>query len=255
MPQKEEGAASSGENTGSYLRRAFTLLRFLADRTDAGARVPEICDKLQMHRVSAHRLIRSLVDLGYIEQSEDLSYHIGFEAWSLGLAASKRLIPSAVAKAMKRVSEASEESVFLMRKAGSEGICIASQEGSYPVRSVVLRVGVRRILGAGGTSIAILSALDVDEAERIIVANEKEYAQFHISADYVRKSVAEARSQGFSYSAGIMVPESRTIAVPLPPTRTDFAVLSMSIATLESRVQEPRKSDLAKLILDELKTL
>jgi DNA-binding IclR family transcriptional regulator len=254
QPKAAELKKPAEPNT-SYLDRVFMLLRYVADVGGTGARVPDICKHLGIHRVSAHRLLKSLLDLGYVEQAPDLSYHLGIEAWSLGVAASRRFIPSDVAAAMKRVSDATEECVFLMRRTGNVGLCIGLQEGTFPVRSFVMRVGTRRHLGIGGTSTAILAALPSNDAERIIKQNVAEYAPFGLTAERVRKLVAETRQRGYAYSRGIVVPEARTVAVPLPLSSNSATMMSMSIVTLESRLLEPRRTELVGLLRREAAAL
>jgi DNA-binding IclR family transcriptional regulator len=247
---EDEGTSKNS----SYLSRVATLLRFLADHADTGARVPEICKRLEMHRVSVHRLLKALMEIGFIEQAPDLSYHLGFEAWSLGMAA-QRFIPASFAAALKRISDATSECVFLMRKTGDEGICIACHEGSSPVRSTVMRVGTRRFLGVGGTSVAILAGLPEGEANEIIERNAEAYRAFGISKLDVRRFVVDARARGYAYSHGVVVPESRTLAVPLTPSENTSSVMSMSIVTLESRLREPKRDELVELLKQEAAAL
>jgi DNA-binding IclR family transcriptional regulator len=231
------------------------LLRFLADSGTAGARIPAICSHLGIPRVSAHRLLKTLIDLAYVEQAEDHSYHLGFEAWSLGHAAAHRHISPAIAAAMKRISEATEESVFLMRRAGNEGICIASHDGIFPVRPLLMRVGARRHLGIGGSAVAVLAALPPAEAERIIEDNASAYVPFNITTDDVRGFIADARERGYAYSQGVVVSEIRTVSVPLPLSSSSSTTMAMSIVTLESRMLEPRRSEFVRLLQHEARLL
>lgn len=252
---KSTSTSTGDRNSTPYLTRVFQLLRMIADSGNGGMRVPEICQRLNVHRVSAHRLLKSLVDLGYIEQASNLSYHLGVEAWSLGMAAGRRFIPPDVAAALKRISDATEECVFLMRRTGNVGVCIAIQEGSFPVRSFVMRVGTRRPLGIGGTSVAILSGLPPKEAEQVIQQNAGEYGAYNLTAEKVKRLVKEARAEGYAYSRGVVVPESRTVAVPLQLSSNPQTAMAMSIVTLESRLQEPRLGQLAALLQKEAAAL
>lgn len=255
MPHPPDSRPAAGDEKLSYLNRVFGLLQFLAERQGAGARVPEICERMGIHRVTAHRLLRTLTALGYVEQAPDLSYRLGFETWFLGFKAAQQFVPVRIAEAMKRISEASEESVFLMRRAGHEGICIGEHQGTFPIRSSVMRVGVRRCLGIGGTSVAVLSGLPPDEAERLIEHNAPDYGRYAVTADDVRRFVTEAREQGYAYSHGIVVAESRTLAVPLSLSPDSAAMMSLSIVTLESRLSGPRRAMLVGLLQTEAAAL
>lgn len=245
----------AGQRETPYLHRVFMLLRFLSECSAAGARVGDISERLGVHRVTTHRLLRTLIETGYVEQLPDLSYRLGLEACLLGFLASGPFVPPQITAAMTRISKESEECVFLMRRIGNEGVCIAAHEGSYPIRSMVMRVGARRHLGIGGTSIAILAALPREETERIIRNNSSSYPQYKITADDVRGFVALARRHGYAYSRGIVVSESRTVAVPLSIAADPSMLMSISIVTIESRLAEPRRSNLVKLLKREAEEL
>lgn len=245
----------TSDERAPYIGRVFSLLKFVAERGDEGARVPEICHHLDIHRVTGHRLLRTLVDLGCIEQSSDLAYRLGFEAWSLGLAASRRFVTPTVAAAMKRISDASEECVFLMRRAGNNGVCTGFQDGTFPFRSFVMRVGTIRPLGIGGTSLALLAALPADEAEQVIRANAVQYQRLGTTESDIRKLASDTRKRGYAYSRGAVVAESRTLAVSLELHDDPGSMMSMSIITLESRIAGSRRSMLVKLLQAEAATL
>jgi DNA-binding IclR family transcriptional regulator len=245
----------TASTTKTPLDRAFALLHFLAGRRGKGARIPEICTHLEIHRVSAHRLIKTLNELGYVSQASDLSYHLGFEAWALGLSSTPRFIPEAVQRVMKQVSARTEEDVYLMRKAGADGICIARLEGLYPIRSMVLQVGTRRPLGIGATSCAILAQMPEAEARALIEANAPAYARYRQTAAEVEAIVAAARTHGYAFSKGPVIPESQTLAVPLPPLDGGAAPMSMSIVAFDSRLPESRRNELIEILRSEAATL
>jgi DNA-binding IclR family transcriptional regulator len=187
--------------------------------------------------------------MGYVEQATDLSYHLGFEIWALGIAATRHFVPQYIADLVAQISSETGESVVVMRRAGLEGVCIAFHEGSMLIKFISMRVGSRRPLGIGGLSVAILSSLDPDQARAIVEKNHAAYAAYGVAPELVRDLIELARERGYAYSEGIIVPESRSLAVPLPldglgsPTN-----MSMSILTTESRLREPRKTQLTEFL-------
>jgi DNA-binding IclR family transcriptional regulator len=253
MPPDHQTASAAAKT--SPLHRVFSLLRFLADNNAKGARIPEICSHLGVHRVSAHRLLKTLIASDHVEQAPDLSYRLGFEAWALGLNYTQQFVPPVAAAALKRVSEASEESVFLMRRAGTEGVCIAAHDGSYPLRAFVMRIGTRRPLGVGGTSVALLAQMPEDEANRIIQANAKEYARYGLKKRDIEVLVGEGRAQGYVFTKGDLAKEMRTVAVAIPRSSTTAAQMSLGIVALESRLREPKRSELLRALQTEAATL
>ena len=115
-----------------------------------------------------------------------------------------------------------------------------------------MRVGVRRYLGVGGLSTALLSALPPTEAAAIIERNQDRYPKFGITAKEVDRLVRRTRKVGYAYSEGVVVPETRTLAVPIPTLYRDaIGAMAISILTTESRMKEPRRAQLAKLLKHE----
>jgi DNA-binding IclR family transcriptional regulator len=156
---------------------------------------------------------------------------------------------------MKRVSARTEEDVYLMRKAGADGICIARLEGLYPIRSMVLQVGTRRPLGIGATSCAILAQMPEAEASALIEVNAPSYARYGQSKAQIEAVVAAARTQGYAFFSGPVIPESRTLAVALPQLDGIVAPMSISIVAFDSRLAEPRRSEVAEILRSEAATL
>lgn len=232
--------------------RSFALLDAIAQRSPDGVRVQELCEVLAIHRVTVHRLLKGLIDLGYVEQATNRRYHLGAASWSLGLAASRRFdLAQAADRALTRAEEASSDTVFLMRRTGTFAICVARREGSYPVRLLVMDVGSRRPLGIGASSVAILAALEPREIEEVIRENRAAYAEFGTrDPDMVRDLVRDARQRGFAFSPGAVIPEVHAIGVPVRD-RAGRPVAALSIATVEARMREPRRSELAALLKDE----
>jgi len=248
MAERERRSDQSTVAGVPYLNRIFELLRLVAEQGSAGARVPEIAEQMGIHRVSVHRIIKPLLELGYLEQGPKLSYHLGFEVWLLGIAASQRFVPPKIVVALKKLSDETEECAFLMRRAGNEGVCIDVSEGTFPIRSLVMRVGTRRRLGVGGTSMAILANLPPEEAEKIISENIDEYRRFGLTTADIHRLASEARGLGYTYSQGVVAPESRTIAVPLDLSGDPAAMMSISIVTLHSRLLPPRREKIVDLL-------
>jgi len=232
----------------SPLHRVVMLLRFLADNSAKGARIPEICAHLGIHRVSAHRLLKTLIASEHVEQGPDQAYRLGFEAWALGLNYTQLFVPPVVAAALKQASEATEESVFLIRRAGTEGVCIAAHEGSYPLRALVMRVGTRVPLGAGGPSTVLLSQMSEEEAGRIIEANAKRYPPYGVTQRDVELLTDQGRAQGYVFAKGYVAQELRTLAVAIPRSSATMAQMSLAIVALESRLCEPRRGELLRAL-------
>ena len=120
----------------------------------------------------------------------------------------------------------------------------------------MLLPGDRHPLGIGAGSLAILAALPDDEVQACLQANagliERRYP--HYSVPLIRTLVDEVREQGYAVNRGLVVPGSWGIGMPLRD-EAGHVLGALSIAAVESRMDEERQFQLAKLLSREAKRL
>lgn len=239
------------------LHRSLHLLRLVSSRATDGIRIADLCRQSGMARTTVHRMLQALQSEGLIEQDPDNDrYFLGREAWLLGVAAESRVQLSPVAHAtLASLSEASGDiSLFLLRT-GAKAVCIAREEGSYPVRTHTAQVGGRYPLGVGGGSLAILAACDDAEIEWLLEVNEDELRRNHpdFTPDSLRALIVETRTQGYAINPGRVYPESWGVAVPFfDPQKICRGAIS--IAGVPNRIR-PRIRDIVKLLKAEVPKL
>ena len=91
---------------------------------------------------------------------------LGPEMYLLGAVAANRYDVSGQARdVVNRLAAETGESAFLSARRGDETVCILSAEGSFPLRSHVLREGIRFPLGVASAGLAILSHLPAREVD------------------------------------------------------------------------------------------
>src|SRR3712207_6178902 len=117
------------------LMRGLELLRLLADAGSAGLGIGEIGERGGFHRVTAHRLLASLVRKGWVEQDERRRYHLGLEAWRVGVSASRLFDFVGIADpSLDAIEREVTDTTFLLRRSGNEAVCVARREGTYPLK-------------------------------------------------------------------------------------------------------------------------
>ena len=85
---------------------------------------------------------------------------MGPELYLLGAGAANRYdITDQARDIVDRLARETGESAFLSARRGDETVCVLSEEGSFPLRSHVLHVGIRFPLGVASAGLAILSHL------------------------------------------------------------------------------------------------
>jgi DNA-binding IclR family transcriptional regulator len=135
-------------------------------------------------------------------------------------------------------------------------VCLAHEEGDFPLRSQVLMPGDRYPLGVGAAGLALLAAMPDDEVEKALAVNAEilcsKYPEF--SPDALRKMVTMTREQGYAVNKGMVVAGSWGLAIAVQDTRGGIPA-AITIAAIESRFQGGRLEQLVKMLQEEKQAL
>ena len=79
------------------LRKAMLVLQALMDAETGGLQAGQLVQATGLNRITLHRMLKSLDREGLVERDAIRCYHLGPQAWLLGMAANRRfeLNPSA----------------------------------------------------------------------------------------------------------------------------------------------------------------
>lgn len=240
------------------LDRALGILRLVGSRSREGLRLADIVSQSGLAKPTAHRMLKALERNGFIEQSlDDRLYHLGPEAFVLGVLATERFgIHRLASGALQRLSAASQDTVFLSVPRDGHAVCLERLDGAFPIRTHVLQAGDRHPLGVGAGSLAMLSAMSDEEIERVLEAIAPELATTYPSytPEFLRDAVAEARVTGFAFNPGRLLAGSWAIGVPVIGPEGG-CVGALSISAIEARLGEERRAELAPLLQQEAQKL
>ena len=198
------------------LARAMSVLRAIAAAGTGGARAGELSAATGLHRVTVHRLLADLNHEGLVEQDAERAYHLGAEAWLLGRAAGRRFDLARLGEpAIERIERETHDTVYLLRRIPGAVVCIARRDGSYPVKSLVMDVGVRYPLGIGGGGLAVLAFLPAADIEAALKEVQKQLAAYpRVTMARVRKLLRRTQQEGYSYWPGL-ISEAHVVGVPI----------------------------------------
>lgn len=199
------------------LARGLAILTTLAQSGADGLAIGDVCRITALPRVSAHRLLAGLIRAGWIEQDDERRYRLGIAAWQLGLAAQSQFDLIRIADpSLDAIERDTQDTTFLLKRVGGDALCVARREGTYPVKLLVMDVGVSYPLGVGAATLAILAHLGEEEYECALRETESRLKAFpRISPATIRVMAAETRRRGFAFSSGFIVPEACAAAVPI----------------------------------------
>jgi IclR family transcriptional regulator, acetate operon repressor len=215
--------AKAQANGVQSVERAFTLLEVLAG---AGGELSlsEIAAESGLPLPTIHRLIRTLVDRGYVRQLASRRYTLGPRLISLGESASGRLTGWARPWLTSLVEELGETANFGTLD-GDRATYIAQVPSRHSMR-MFTEVGRRVHLHCTGVGKALLAQLDDKEVDALVrrTGLPAETTYSITDPDVLAGELRKIREQGFAVDDGEQEIGVRCVAVPVLGISTGFAI-------------------------------
>ena len=246
------GAAVPGGRAG---RCAVAGGRPRAEPT--GASTTDLGKAAGLARPTAHRLLTSLAAEGLIDRDAKTGrWSLGPELYLLGAGAANRYdITDQARDVVDRLARETGESAFLSARRGDETVCVLSEEGSFPLRSHVLHVGIRFPLGVASAGLAILSHLPAREIDDYFsrVHLESAWGTNH-SERSIRARIESTRITGYAVNPALIVEGSWGIGAAVFD-RTGRPAWALSLTGVETRFKSERHHELGTLLLEQAHVL
>ena len=243
------------EPTGSQsIERAVAVLRAIAAAGHGGATVAAIAAAIGLNRTTVHRIAAALAREGLIDRDEASGRcFLGVEIAALGtLASARHGVHQRAITALARLSAHTGDTAFLSTPSGFDSVCLHREEGSFPIRTQVLWPGQRLPLGVGAGGLALLAAMPDETVAAVLEVNRGRLARDYpgFAGDRLPLLVEQARRDGFATNQGMIVPGSWAVGVAVRNSRGQ-PIAAISIAAIEARMGEARRSEIAALLLQE----
>jgi DNA-binding IclR family transcriptional regulator len=240
------------------IERTVAIVRAVAQAQREGARLVDVARQLAISKPTAHRILQALVQAGWITQEGERGrFHLGVELHALGLAAAPRHeLVGLGQRAVTRLAEQVGDSAYFQLRTGIDSVCLARQEGSYPVKILTIDVGMRSPLGMGAGNLALLAFLPDDEVERVIGANIDELPSYaapgvRIDAALLHDMVRQARFHGYAFVQDLFIPGMGAVGMPI--TGADGTpVGALSVAAITARLREERRVEVVAALRREV---
>ncbi|SFT55209.1 IclR family transcriptional regulator [Mesorhizobium sp. YR577] len=234
--------------------RALKLLSLVGRQAERGMPLSEIVEQSGFNKPTTRRLLLALIRAGLVEQDPvERRYYIGEEAYVLGSLASRRYgLLQLSMESLIRISRKTEDSSFLSVRRDTYSVCLYREEGTFPIRTHALQAGFEHPLGVGAGSLAMLSALPDDEIEIVLDQNASVLREKYplLQPEQLRREVAATRERGYAVNPGLIYASSwgLGIVIRFPDGKLAGA---LSIAAIDSRMQEARQVELSKILREE----
>lgn len=246
MPQTPEKETDRGGVQS--VTRIFELIEVLAAHP-AGAGLQNLATEAHLAKSTAHRLLGSLVSLGYaVQDAQSGKYRLTLKMFEISSGIVNSMDIMSVAKLhLERLSQRTAEAVHLVIRDGADVVYIYKTE-SGPMR-MSSRVGLRSPLYCTGVGKAILATLPDNEVEQIWHHSQlrKLTGRTVTDLDQLRSQLQTVRSCGYAIDdeeneLGI---RCVALAIPGPGGRADSAFSISGLAPYMTAERIRRISTLA----------
>ena len=233
------------------LHKAVVILRALGAAGDGGLQAGGLAKATGFERVTVHRFLRNLIAEGLVERDESRCYHLGPQAWQLGMAANRRFDLTAIAGAsLDRIEAETHDTIYLLRRVGDDVLCVGRRDGTYPIKSLVMEVGKSYPLGVGGGGLAVLSALDDVEVKDVLSRVRTRLDGYpKVTIARIGQLLADTRAQGYAFWPAL-ISEAFVVAVPILD-RQKKPIGALSCAAIKERLDPKRRVKVVELLARE----
>jgi len=209
-PPKERAGIQS-------LERAFAILEEIA-RHREGVGLAELSKRVGLHSSTTFHLVRTMAQLGYVNQPKDSKkYRIGRRLFTLAAAALDEIeLVNVATPILEKLTLDTGESGHFAIRSGDEIVVVAKTAGGGMFQ-LVDRSGAVRPAHATALGKVLLAALDRPELERTLESRElrKFTAKTITEREPLARELDEVRRQGIAFDDGEFDPEVRCVAVPV----------------------------------------
>jgi len=247
-----DGDRPADRTTGvQSIERAFRILEAMAD-ADGVVGVSDLVAEAGLPLATIHRLLRTLLDLGYVRQDRSRQYSLGPRLMRLADASARQfgvLARPHMLKVVERVGESTNLAVL----EGDEIVYIAQVEPSVNSMRMFTEVGRRALSHATGVGKAILATQSDPDVLALLrrTGMSKRTERTIVDPDAFLADLRLTRERGYAIDDGEQELGVRCVAVAIPDapqamalsasgpvTRLTDAVVEMAAATLQEAARQ-----------------
>jgi DNA-binding IclR family transcriptional regulator len=227
------------------VQKGCAVLRALA--AHPALRLSELAAAAGLNKVTALRIVETLIEEGFVRRLDGPRYELGAEALALAAARRPKNLRELARASLVRLAELSQDTVLLSVRSGAEAVCIERELGTFPIRANYLDIGSRRPLGVGAGSMALLAWLPDPEIDAVLGIVAPRLSTFsRLTVEDIRSEIASARRRDYVILLDKVIDKMGGIGIPLRSAGGDV-LGAISIAALSERLRE-REAPLAEAL-------
>jgi DNA-binding IclR family transcriptional regulator len=244
-------AIPTGIAGSQAIERACAILKELARHGRSGARLLHLTEATRLSRPTAHRMLQSLIQEGFVTQHASRRYGLGPVLFELGLFA-----PAPIENLdrfrplIEDLADRCGDTAYLMIKRGADVVYLIRGEGAYPIRTYVIAVGERLPMPASLGGIALLAGEHDDDVDAAMLTIDPANERFrNASQAYVRNQIEFVRKNGYGWGVDVVMEGVGGLAAAVP-NRNGAAYLAVSISAIKTRLIGERVQQVSAMLLD-----
>lgn len=236
---------------GQSVFRALSLLKLVSLHHESGIALPTLVEITGLDRTTTYRLVSILVEAGLVERDHKKRYRLGLEAMQLGLKSMSRVpILERCRPLMIRLARRTEDTVYVVVRNGDYAHCIHYEEGSFPIKALVLQIDGLRLLGVGSAGTALLSTLSDAEIREFHRRQQKELPASRAKLATLLDEMRTIRKLGYASTENLVADGVGGVGVAFEVTPGSYAAIS--VGAIRSRMTPERTRRIAKIMIEEL---
>lgn len=243
-------AAQSGEHRN--VSRTARILDVLAEAKNNGMRLTDVMNVTGLKKTVVHRALEGLVahDMAFFDEGSS-RFFLGDRLFRwVNTARDRFVLADRVRPYVASLAAELHDNAYCMVRRGDRALCVGLAEGDFPIKSLTLKTGDMRPLGAGSGPLAILAGLPDGEVEAAIASTRAGRGEYGIDDETTLRRVAETRERGYALHEGLYFKMMTGLAVPVcaPSGR---CVASLGVVAMGTRLESPRLEEVAARIRHE----
>lgn len=238
------------------VERALQLLEALG-KANREMSLTELSQTMGWPKSTAHGLLSTLRDYGYVEQSAETGrYRLGVRLFELGTRVAQNWDVRAAAKpAMLRLNAKLGETVQLAAEDNGEVLYLEKIDSTHLMR-IVSEVGVRLPMHCSGIGKVLLAYKTTAEVKWIV--SQKGLPALTTktitSLPRLERELAEIRQKGYGFDNGEIMEGLRCVAAPIRDANNRVRY-ALSVSGLYSNMQGERLQKMVQMVLEATRTI
>ena len=248
---KDKGSHDAVPGAQSVFR-AIQLLKLVGLNHERGISLASLVAATGLDRATAYRLLGALGRSGMLARGEDKLYRLGLESMQLGLATMSRApIMERCRPLMIRLARRTEDTVYLVVRNGDYAHCLHYEEGAFPIKALVLKVGGLRLLGVGSAGTALMATLSDSELGEFQARHARELPPERRSLAQLLQVAMQIRQQGYASTDNLVATGVSGVGLSFQVTPGTYAAIS--VGAIRSRMDAERREWIADTMKEELR--